>query len=136
MWGINLCVKSREATLVDLKSYNVMHFWFASVIFCVKKFFIENDTEYDFCILNNLQFKRDRAKSESKTIAKITWYYSLIIAFMCIFCFQGWVECVGCADRSCYDLNQHSKATGTKLVAEKKLQEPISFKSEDIIQYM
>uniref|UniRef100_A0A8W8MGW3 Glycine--tRNA ligase n=1 Tax=Magallana gigas TaxID=29159 RepID=A0A8W8MGW3_MAGGI len=45
----------------------------------------------------------------------------------------GWVECVGCADRSCYDLNQHSKATGTKLVAEKKLQEPISFKSENII---
>ncbi|GFO25816.1 glycine--tRNA ligase-like [Plakobranchus ocellatus] len=24
----------------------------------------------------------------------------------------GWVECVGCADRSCYDLNQHTKATG------------------------
>ena len=40
---------------------------------------------------------------------------------------QGWVECVGCADRSCYDLNQHSKATGTKLVAEKRLQQPISF---------
>ncbi|XP_067124992.1 glycine--tRNA ligase [Centruroides vittatus] len=38
----------------------------------------------------------------------------------------GWVECVGCADRSCYDLSQHSKATGVKLVAEKKLPEPIS----------
>ena len=24
----------------------------------------------------------------------------------------GWVECVGCADRSAYDLSQHSKATG------------------------
>ncbi|XP_023223194.1 glycine--tRNA ligase-like [Centruroides sculpturatus] len=36
----------------------------------------------------------------------------------------GWVECVGCADRSCYDLSQHSKATGVKLVAEKKLPEP------------
>ncbi|GFX30829.1 glycine--tRNA ligase [Trichonephila clavipes] len=23
----------------------------------------------------------------------------------------GWVECVGCADRSCYDLSQHTKAT-------------------------
>jgi glycyl-tRNA synthetase len=30
----------------------------------------------------------------------------------------GWVECVGCADRSCYDLSQHSKATNIKLVAE------------------
>ncbi|CAH8848827.1 unnamed protein product [Trichobilharzia szidati] len=36
----------------------------------------------------------------------------------------GWIECVGCADRSCYDLNQHSKATGTRLVAEKRLDEP------------
>jgi len=36
----------------------------------------------------------------------------------------GWVECVGCADRACYDLTQHTKATGIKLVAEKKLLEP------------
>ncbi|KAL1430058.1 hypothetical protein MTO96_015538 [Rhipicephalus appendiculatus] len=28
----------------------------------------------------------------------------------------GWVECVGCADRSCYDLSQHTKATGHKTV--------------------
>jgi len=37
----------------------------------------------------------------------------------------GWVECVGCADRSAYDLTQHYKATGVKLCAEKKLPEPI-----------
>ncbi|ESO08461.1 hypothetical protein HELRODRAFT_154558 [Helobdella robusta] len=37
----------------------------------------------------------------------------------------GWVECVGNADRSCYDLKQHTKATGVKLVAEKKLAEPV-----------
>ncbi|XP_017764009.1 PREDICTED: glycine--tRNA ligase isoform X2 [Eufriesea mexicana] len=36
----------------------------------------------------------------------------------------GWIECVGCADRSAYDLTQHTKATGVKLVAEKKLQTP------------
>ncbi|XP_011499121.1 PREDICTED: glycine--tRNA ligase [Ceratosolen solmsi marchali] len=36
----------------------------------------------------------------------------------------GWVECVGCADRSAYDLTQHTKATGVKLVAEKKLSHP------------
>ena len=36
----------------------------------------------------------------------------------------GWIECVGCADRSAYDLTQHTKATGVKLVAEKKLKEP------------
>lgn len=38
--------------------------------------------------------------------------------------FQGWIECVGCADRSAYDLTQHTKATGTRLAAEKKLAEP------------
>ncbi|KAK6739631.1 hypothetical protein RB195_008244 [Necator americanus] len=36
----------------------------------------------------------------------------------------GWIECVGNADRSCYDLMQHSRATNVKLVAEKKLSEP------------
>jgi glycyl-tRNA synthetase len=36
----------------------------------------------------------------------------------------GWVECVGCADRSCYDLKAHEKATGVRLVAEKRLPEP------------
>ncbi|XP_043595827.1 glycine--tRNA ligase [Bombus pyrosoma] len=36
----------------------------------------------------------------------------------------GWIECVGCADRSCYDLEQHAQATGVKLVAERKL--PVS----------
>lgn len=36
----------------------------------------------------------------------------------------GWIECVGCADRSAYDLTQHTNATGVKLVAEKKLDAP------------
>ncbi|KAK7866632.1 hypothetical protein R5R35_011539 [Gryllus longicercus] len=36
----------------------------------------------------------------------------------------GWIECVGCADRSAFDLTQHTKATGVRLAAEKKLAEP------------
>ncbi|NP_001040293.1 glycine--tRNA ligase [Bombyx mori] len=36
----------------------------------------------------------------------------------------GWIECVGCADRSAYDLTQHTKATGIRLAAEKKLPAP------------
>jgi glycyl-tRNA synthetase len=43
---------------------------------------------------------------------------------MNLFTFQGWVECVGCADRSAFDLTQHTKATGVRLAAEKKLAEP------------
>lgn len=31
---------------------------------------------------------------------------------------------MGCADRSAYDLTQHTKATGIRLAAEKKLSEP------------
>lgn len=43
----------------------------------------------------------------------------------------GWVECVGCADRSAFDLKCHTKATGVKLVAEKTLPEPIE---KDIVE--
>ncbi|RWA10170.1 hypothetical protein EKO27_g4931 [Xylaria grammica] len=33
----------------------------------------------------------------------------------------GWIECVGCADRSAYDLTVHSKFTGTPLVVKEAL---------------
>jgi glycyl-tRNA synthetase len=36
----------------------------------------------------------------------------------------GWVECVSCADRSAYDLEHHSAASGVKLVAAKKIKQP------------
>ncbi|KAL3281508.1 hypothetical protein HHI36_004715 [Cryptolaemus montrouzieri] len=36
----------------------------------------------------------------------------------------GWIECVGCADRSAYDLTQHTEATGVKLTAERRLATP------------
>nr|CAB3248274.1 glycine--tRNA ligase [Phallusia mammillata] len=36
----------------------------------------------------------------------------------------GWVECVGCADRSCYDLTCHAKCTKVNLVAERSLSAP------------
>lgn len=37
---------------------------------------------------------------------------------------SGWVECVGCADRSAFDLTQHMKATGRSLVAQKPVDPP------------
>lgn len=39
----------------------------------------------------------------------------------------GWIECVGCADRSAYDLTVHSIRTGTKLVVREPLKEVIEF---------
>ncbi|EEB06309.1 cytoplasmic glycine-tRNA ligase Grs1 [Schizosaccharomyces japonicus yFS275] len=42
-----------------------------------------------------------------------------------IHCSYGWIECVGCADRSAYDLSVHSAATKTPLIVQEKLAEPI-----------
>ncbi|NXP44149.1 GARS ligase, partial [Heliornis fulica] len=42
----------------------------------------------------------------------------------------GWIEIVGCADRSCYDLSCHARATKVPLIAEKPLKEPISFQNK------
>merc|ERR1712129_224471 len=37
---------------------------------------------------------------------------------------MGWIECVGHADRACYDLCQHTKATGVRLDAEMSYDSP------------
>uniref|UniRef100_A0A914RA55 Uncharacterized protein n=1 Tax=Parascaris equorum TaxID=6256 RepID=A0A914RA55_PAREQ len=45
----------------------------------------------------------------------------------------GWIECVGNADRACFDLQQHYKATNVKLTAEKKLPEPKTVQVTEIV---
>ena len=57
--------------------------------------------------------------SESYFVICVIFMFQLLTSY-------GWVECVGCADRSAYDLTQHTQATGVKLCAEKKLAEPIT----------
>lgn len=37
----------------------------------------------------------------------------------------GWVECVGCADRSAYDLTVHKDKTGAPLIVREKLDTPV-----------
>ncbi|OTA59149.1 hypothetical protein K449DRAFT_466861 [Hypoxylon sp. EC38] len=37
----------------------------------------------------------------------------------------GWIECVGCADRSAYDLTVQSKYTGAPLIVKETLLKPI-----------
>ncbi|XP_028824218.1 glycine--tRNA ligase [Denticeps clupeoides] len=44
----------------------------------------------------------------------------------------GWIEIVGCADRSCYDLLCHARATKVSLAAEKPLKEP---KVVNVVQF-
>ena len=42
-----------------------------------------------------------------------------------IYTSYGWIECVGIADRSCFDLTQHAKATGKSMMVTENLSEPI-----------
>ncbi|KAK6198783.1 uncharacterized protein RJT21DRAFT_122417 [Scheffersomyces amazonensis] len=44
----------------------------------------------------------------------------------------GWIECVGCADRSAYDLSVHAAKTGEKLVVRQPLPEPITVEKFEI----
>lgn len=41
-----------------------------------------------------------------------------------LYCSYDWVECVGLADRSAYDLTAHTKGSGAKLVASRVLEKP------------
>ncbi|PQE12068.1 hypothetical protein CJF31_00000202 [Rutstroemia sp. NJR-2017a BVV2] len=45
---------------------------------------------------------------------------------------SGWVECVGCADRSAYDLTVHAKKTGAPLMVRQRLDTPISIEEWQI----
>lgn len=46
---------------------------------------------------------------------------------------HGWIECVGCADRSAYDLKQHSQASGVNLTVHRELSTPEEIVSTEII---
>lgn len=48
----------------------------------------------------------------------------------------GWIEVVGIADRTCYDLTAHMKYSSTDLCARKKLDKPIVVKKKCIIPDM
>jgi len=48
----------------------------------------------------------------------------------------GWIECVGIADRSAYDLNAHLKASGVDMYAVRKYTEPIIEKHRKVIPKM
>lgn len=50
-----------------------------------------------------------------------------------ILTFHGWVECVGCADRACYDLVQHSAASGHNLTAQQQLSVPTNERVHELV---
>ncbi len=66
---------------------------------------------------NRLRF-RQHLKTEMAHYAADCWDAEIKLC-------HGWIECVGHADRSCYDLECHSAKTGIPLVASQRLDEPI-----------
>ncbi|SMR59896.1 unnamed protein product [Zymoseptoria tritici ST99CH_3D1] len=66
--------------------------------------------------MGKLRFRQHMA-NEMAHYAADCWDCELLTSY-------GWVECVGCADRSAYDLSVHMKATGVPLQVREPLKEP------------
>jgi glycyl-tRNA synthetase len=67
---------------------------------------------------SKLRFRQHMA-NEMAHYAADCWDAELLTSY-------GWVECVGCADRSAYDLTVHAKKTGAPLVVRERLEKAIS----------
>jgi glycyl-tRNA synthetase len=67
--------------------------------------------------LSKMRFRQHMA-NEMAHYATDCWDAELLTS-------TGWVECVGCADRSAYDLTVHAKKTGAPLVVRERLDEPL-----------
>ena len=61
---------------------------------------------------------RQHMKNEMAHYACDCWDAEILTSY-------GWIECVGCADRSAYDLTVHSKRTKEKLVVRQSLEMPV-----------
>lgn len=61
---------------------------------------------------------RQHLKTEMAHYACDCWDMEIHLSY-------GWIECVGNADRACYDLQQHSQKTGVALVASERLSAPM-----------
>ena len=66
--------------------------------------------------MGKLRF-RQHMQNEMAHYAADCWDCELLSSY-------GWIECVGCADRSAYDLGVHMKATGVSLQVREPLKEP------------
>lgn len=64
---------------------------------------------------SKLRFRQHMA-NEMAHYAADCWDAELLTSY-------GWIECVGCADRSAYDLTVHAKKTGAPLVVRETLKE-------------
>jgi glycyl-tRNA synthetase len=72
---------------------------------------------------------RQHLRSEMAHYARDCWDMEVLTSY-------GWIEMVGIADRSAYDLSQHSKGSGTELYAVRKFAEPKHLKGERVVPDM
>lgn len=73
---------------------------------------------------NRLRF-RQHLSNEMAHYAADCWDAELQTSY-------GWIECVGCADRSAYDLSVHSARTNEKLVVRQPLPEPVTVEKFEV----
>ncbi|OQO03455.1 hypothetical protein B0A48_10119 [Cryoendolithus antarcticus] len=67
---------------------------------------------------------RQHMQNEMAHYAADCWDCELLTSY-------GWIECVGCADRSAFDLTVHSEATGVPLHVREVLKEPLRIQEWD-----
>jgi glycyl-tRNA synthetase len=72
---------------------------------------------------------RQHLRTEMAHYARDCWDMEVATSY-------GWIEMVGIADRSAYDLSQHSKGSGTELYAVRKFPEPKVVKGERVVPDM
>ena len=73
---------------------------------------------------NKVSFRQHMA-NEMAHYAADCWDAELLTSY-------GWIECVGCADRSAYDLTVHSKKTGAPLCVRETRSEPLKIEEWQI----
>lgn len=71
-----------------------------------------------------LRFRQHMA-NEMAHYAADCWDAELLTSY-------GWIECVGCADRSAYDLSVHAKKTGASLMVRQTRKEPLKIEEWQI----
>lgn len=74
--------------------------------------------------VSKLRFRQHMA-NEMAHYAADCWDCELLTSY-------GWIECVGCADRSAYDLSVHAKKTGAPLLVRETREEPLKIEEWQI----
>ncbi len=96
-----------EAVDTKLVDNETLGYFLVRIMFFMQKIGID---------MSKLRF-RQHMQNEMAHYAADCWDCELLNSY-------GWIECVGCADRSAYDLSVHMKATGVPLQVREPLKEP------------